>query len=112
MALTITNAHPQYPALSLGNVKARAVKVTFDSSYPTGGESFTPADLGLSEFIQLQITPRGEGANKGTVAQFDYTNKKILLFVEEAVAAGGPLVEAANASDQSSVVVDVLVLGA
>jgi hypothetical protein len=36
--------------------------VTFDASYPTGGETFTPADLGLQRIDWLSATTDGSFA--------------------------------------------------
>lgn len=107
MALTIADAHPQHPRLSLGRVAGRAAKITFDSSYPTGGESLTAGELGFSELFFVLPSPRASGY----VVQYDYANGTLKVYVEEAVAAGGPLVEVANATDLSALVVDVLVIG-
>ena len=50
--------------------------LAFDSSYPTGGESLTAANLGLSilDFILIQTT-------KGLMFEYDYTNSLVLAYL-------------------------------
>jgi hypothetical protein len=50
---------------------------SFDSSYPTGGESLTAADLGL-RVIDLMLIQSG---HKGISCEYDYTNEKVLAYV-------------------------------
>ena len=108
MALTV--AHRSRSEDVSGRHRTRHVVVTFDSSYPTGGESFTPADVGLAEFDIVLVSPDSNAAGGHTV-QYDYTAKKFKVYVEEAVAAGGPLLEIANATDLSTLVIRVLCIG-
>lgn len=47
--------------------------VAFDSSYPTGGESLTPEDLGFINHVDvLSCSPKS-----GVLFEYDYTNKKL-----------------------------------
>lgn len=73
------------------------VVIAFDNSYPTGGEPLTKAELGLSSVDSVVIPSVG-----GYVFNYDYINEKVLVYVEEGVAAGGPLLEVANATDLSA----------
>ena len=54
MALTFAKLAPNPDHVS-GNVKVRYRKVTFDSSYPTGGEAVTAADFGLRLLYTVEI---------------------------------------------------------
>ncbi len=72
--------------------------MTFDSSYPTGGEPLAASALGFSSITSVRIHPTG-----GYVFEYDYTNKKVLVYVEEAVAAGGPLLELADTTDIATI---------
>lgn len=73
--------------------------IAFDSSYPTGGEALSIADLDLgAEPVLVLIPPKS-----GYIFEYDYTNHKVLVYVEEAVAAGGPLLEVANTTDLSAI---------
>ena|SRR3990172_684870 len=64
--------------------------IAFDSSYPTGGESFTAANLGLRtvDLMVLQQT-------KGIVFEYDYTNSKVLAYAQGALvgAAGAEVLD-------------------
>ena len=58
-----------------GNLKYKAIEITFDSSYPTGGESLTPGMIGLDDIINIIIEP-SDGISFG----YDYTNEKIKAY--------------------------------
>lgn len=93
-------------AAPAGNRRVTVALVTFDNSYPTGGEVVTAAALGLNQ-IDILL------ANSATVATTLLTvpakqadgSYKIRL----STAATGA--EVANASDQSLVSVEVLAIG-
>ena len=88
-----------------GNNKYVIKRVKFDSSYVTNGESLTATQLGLESLHVMFISME----NSGYVAQYDYTNSKIVLY--EAGADGAILDEVANATNVSAVKVRVLVFG-
>ena len=97
MALTFTEAHR-------GVVGSRRVwrgTVTFDSSYPTGGEALVPGDFGFNLDIEnVQII-----ADRGTeTVQWDRANSKILVHTADGT-------QATNASDQSAVTATVVATG-
>jgi hypothetical protein len=50
--------------------------ITFDSSYPTGGEAITAANVGLPFIHKLELQAR----TGGYVAQYDRANKKVKVF--------------------------------
>ena len=89
MALTITRTGDWM--MSFGDRSATKVTLAFGNPYTSGGESLTATDLGLSQVDIVDIQPKG-----GYLFSYDYANKKVLVHVEEAVAAGGPLPEAAG----------------
>lgn len=80
MALTITRTGDWHGVA--GNLRYAYVKVDFDSSYPTGGESLTPADVGMREFVDVKIHP-----TSGFLFEYDYTNEKILAYTQGAAHA-------------------------
>ena len=89
-------------------------QLTFDSSYPTGGEAcdFTSVSVTTAFTTVYSVMVQGEGDTAaGYVFQYDYTNAKLLVFVEEAAAAGGPLLELANATDIATLKVRAVVMG-
>lgn len=59
--------------------------IAFDSSYPTGGESFTPADLGLRT-VDLMLFQQN---TLGFTFSYDYTNSKVLVYAQGAAHAAG-----------------------
>jgi hypothetical protein len=65
------------------------VEVAFDSSYPTGGEDFDPAQFGIKN-VHTVLADNYKGQN----LCYDRANKKLQIF------AGGS--EAANGSDQTA----------
>ena len=75
MALTITRSGDWHGVA--GNLRYAYVRVAFDSSYPTGGESFVPSDVGMREFVDVKIHP-----TSGFVFEYDYTNEKILVYTQ------------------------------
>lgn len=65
--------------------------ITFDSSYPTGGESLTPHDVGLSVIQNLQVEPLTSVVSTfNTSLQFayDYTAQKLIAY-EQGVRTSG-----------------------
>lgn len=79
--------------------KAVVADVTFDATYPAGGESLTAADLG---FTSLEALLASESTGTHMVV-YDYTNSKLRLF-------DTPGTEEVTA-DQSSTVVRVFAVG-
>lgn len=51
--------------------------IAFDSSYPTGGEAFTAANLGLRTIDLMLVSPRS-----GFAFDYDYTNSKVLAYTQ------------------------------
>ena len=88
-----------------GNNKYVIKTCTFDSSYATGGEALTATTLGLESlhFIALSME------KSGYVAQYDYSDEKVVLY--EAGADGAILDEVANTTDVSAVAVRILAFG-
>lgn len=102
MALTIDTLGARSPAV-MGDRKCALVEVTFDSSYPTGGEDLTPVDLLLQ---QIEVVTVGETEDTGDHdVVYDHTNEKLQAFV------GSTGSEVADATDLSSVSVRLAVFG-
>lgn len=101
MALTCTiikRAH-------VGPLKHNIVDVTLDSSYVTGGEAVTLANLGLAQSAKF-VSP---GSNGSYTTVFDYTNTKLLVYRTGAINAVAEQVP--NATDLSAVTVRLIVEG-
>ena len=60
----------------IGDQKRVIADIAFDSSYPTNGESLTPADLGMYAIDFLNASPK-----LGYMFEYDYTNKKLKAFM-------------------------------
>ena len=74
MGLTVTLAGDWLS--SIGNKRAVNGTITFDSSYPTGGESLTPANIGLGVIDSITFN-HGED---GYVFKYDFTNQKVMAY--------------------------------
>lgn len=76
MALTITNRKDH----SQGDLRGVSATVAFDSSYLSGGESLTPADLGIGDFVGPIEFTQGED---GYIFKWDDANDKILAYAPQ-----------------------------
>lgn len=115
MALTITDRAANVKSGSRGASAPvsgfKVVRVQFDNSYPTGGEAVTANDFGFDSIdyvVPIRQAPDGGAQTVGILPTWDNTNSKLKLSV---IGATGLVTEAANASDQSTVIVDCLVFG-
>jgi hypothetical protein len=114
MAVTIASAGvadaDQIKFSTAGQTKLVVKKVTFDSSYPTGGEPLTASDLGLSTVLAAW-----PGPSAGYVFEYDITNAKLKAYRQKDPAAAGgadiALPEVGNTTDLSAVSCYMLVLG-
>lgn len=105
MALTVKRTpHSKGP----GGWYERFVTLTFDSSYPTGGEPLTAADLGFSDnATELKVIPVRQGA---IIVSYDGANAKLLAYWGNAGTAS-VLPEVTATTDLSAQTVEVLVRG-
>jgi hypothetical protein len=116
MALTIAKFDPN-PDFVSGNKKVRFRKITFDSSYPTGGEALAASDVGLGRIHSVHVCgpARKSDATDAVLVSYDRTNKKLVCYRQKDPAnAGGAdiaLPEVGNTADLSSYSVDVEVIG-
>lgn len=121
MALTIT----QKKRAKMGNAYAVAADVTFDSSYPTGGEALAASVFGLNSIDIMLCETAG-----GYMFQYDYANAKLKAFYPRAALTGSLAVaesaatltgdtdvaaavgaEVGNATDLHTVTVRVMAIG-
>jgi hypothetical protein len=89
------------------SLRFKVFDVTFDNSYTTGGLSLTPAMLGFSRIIYVDVA---NGAGTGIVAAYDYSNQKIKAFWSN--TSGSKLAEVSNTTNLSGDTVRLLVIGA
>lgn len=94
MPLTLTDVSTGF----IGDLKYRVMDIAFDTSYPTGGESLTPADLGLDSIFYLRAS-----APAGYKLVYDYSAQTLMAFrVGIAATAAGDIV----ADGDNQIVVD------
>lgn len=80
MALTIaTVTGADYVA---GNKRVKVRDITFDNSYPTGGESLTASDVGLKNIEQVipngpAVDSDGTGGTHAVPVSYDYSTSKL-----------------------------------
>jgi hypothetical protein len=106
MAITkLTKRSDELLDTAAGDLTFDVVDVTFDSSYPTGGEAITAADLGFTSVLGIvHLYAKSSASFSAQRSVYDPVGGKLKL----ESAAG---VEATNASDQSAYVATVLVIG-
>lgn len=81
-----------------GTVRAVYMEITLDSSYPTGGEA---VDVGLDRIWSAHLE-----SDDGYIFKYDYANDKILAYYADYDAvADGALIEVADTTDLSAVVI-------
>ena len=71
MAITITQRSGD-PVNFGGTVRYSTLTIALDNSYPSGGESITPASLGFSQFDVVMAEP-----TLGYNFEYDHTNNKL-----------------------------------
>lgn len=111
MALTVgslysVNAAVGSPQKQTLASKLVAAQITFDSSYPTGGEALVASDFGLTEILAVICLPSG-----GYVGEFDEANGKLKTFWVDTTVDGAPLAEVADTTDLSAVVMWCIAIG-
>lgn len=86
--------------LSGGNESGSYGTITLDASYPTGGEAITARGVGLGIITSLDL----EG-DDGYVPHWDSTNDKIIMYYADYDAvADGALIQVADTTDLSAVI--------
>jgi hypothetical protein len=111
MALTITKVAGADTVF--GNKRVKVRDITFDSSYPTTGESLTAADVGLTkiDFVETQGAKNSAGTAQVPVV-YDYTNSKLQIYRYDGASVGkANLEEAAAAFDASAFTARVRFVG-
>lgn len=103
MALTYTTVHSGIA----GTQRVWQGLITFDSSYPTGGEAIEVNQLG--GMFQLDALSLEQTNTAGFDAVWDQATAKILLYDEDNTS--GIAAQAANASNQSTVTVRAVAFG-
>jgi hypothetical protein len=95
MAATVTVDAVQYEGFN----RVTRSRVTLDSSYPTGGYTITPNQLGLGAIDFVLVADR-----LGYTFDWDYANNKLLVYQgDNTNAAAAPGIQVANATNLSAV---------
>jgi hypothetical protein len=80
-------------------------EITFDDSYPTGGEALTANTIGggsvVAAFFEVE---------DGYVFRYDKANSKVLAYWVDTTVDGAALAEVADTTDLSAVVVRAIFL--
>lgn len=82
--------------------------VTFDSSYPAGGEPYTAAMFGLNRVDFLHCEAALGSSTTAWIARADHANSKLQLFGMAAAAGQGTPALENNTANQSATVVRVI----
>ena len=83
----------------VGDLRYADISLAWDSSYPTGGEPFTPADAGFDVFHTVTAHQKS-----GYTFEMDYTNNKVLAYYYDYNgSADAVAIQVANAVDMSAV---------
>lgn len=95
----------------IGKQRSVAGSVTFDSSYPTGGEAFTAADLGLTFLSSFEVEIDATAGyvpvwNRSTTAP-----KLMAFYGDNNNAADGPLIEVPNTTNIATAVARFVAYG-
>jgi hypothetical protein len=94
----------------MGQRKTAVLRLTFDSSYPTGGEAitfkqyvdFTPTQVYFSQRAPLT------GAYQFV---YDHSALKVMVFWVDTTVDGAAMAEVANTTNLSTLVVDCILIG-
>ena len=82
-----------------GHRSLKLIDIDFDSSYPTSGESLTPADINFLsiDFLYVEST-------SGFVFEYNYSGELLLAYYADYDAgADSALIQVANTTDLSAV---------
>lgn len=97
----------------LGDLKYLIADVTFDSSYPLGGEALTAGTLGLTTIYYMDLTAvrDPDTTDNLLIATYDYTNSKIVAGWDNESGSNSAFVEVDDTTDISAYSVRIFVLG-
>lgn len=101
MALTVSIVKRSAGLVPAG--RAVIADVTFDSSYPAGGEPYTASMFGLNSVDFMACEPALGSSTTAYVCRADQANSKLQLFNSNG-AAPAALLETATANQSATVV--------
>lgn len=89
----------------IGQMKAKFCDITFDASYPTGGEPITADMFGMQKILAI-VAP----ASSGYAVTYVRSTGKLIVRATGA-SSGAVFAEIANATDLSAIVLFAIVFG-
>ena len=95
--------------LQLGRLRGKIFDVTWDSSYPTGGEPISNAAVGLQNIVGTQLVGAKDATSAGIVPALVASTVKMLAM--RCAGSGASLIEVTAAVDLSAVTHRVMFLG-
>lgn len=104
MAIAISNLTNYGPGA--GGSVTKTATITFDSSYPTGGEAVTAANFGLSRILSLTLAP-----NIGYVFEYVPSTSKIKAYWVDTTTDGAPLAEVVDTTSMATAAFEAVVVG-
>lgn len=111
MAITVTRVSGPH---STGSRWETVSTVLLDTSYPTGGEALTKADLGFAATVDPTFNVTAQ-PTAGYIPEYDHVNSKLLMYRQKDPAAAGgadiALPQVADTADLSLVTVRVVASG-
>lgn len=100
------------PIYSLGALKAVIVDLTFDSSYPTGGEVLDPALVGLTTIVAVQCGWALHSTPTTAVGiVWNPATGKLIALYSTANAGNVAMAEATSTNDLSASTVRAIIYG-
>ena len=72
-----------------GQLNAKVVELTGDSSFAAGGEAITAAELGFTRIIGMSVLGVPDGADEVFHAVLDIENSKVIFIDEAGVIVSG-----------------------
>lgn len=106
--VVVTTGAPGIPGQNSAHQLIRVIDVTFDSSYPAGGE---PIDFTTLGFASVQaVIDAGGLTHGGFVYDYDYANSKLLVYWTGAVVSTA-LAEVTAATNLAAFTVRLVVIG-
>lgn len=108
MAVTVTDI----ARTVFGNKRAVVAEITFDSSYPTGGEPLTAAQLGLASVDAVFPAAAVNSTPLALGVRYDKANAKLLAFYgDNDAGADSGLIQVPDTTNLSAYSATVLVIG-
>lgn len=88
--------------------RAVIADVTFDATYPAGGEPYTAANFGLDKVDFMACEPAFGSSTTAWLCRADHANSKLMLYGMAAAAGVGTALTENNTANQSATVVRVM----